>query len=141
MFTLTYVLLEYETSISGWDNWNDDRNLMIDMLLFKLATRLNSQKTIESVIHNDIWHIKLYMNIGISNCNNWSYNRTKKNFLTLYQSFTRLLTSNHLKLISTQHVGRNGEMWKTCFSAPQNARKENKLKHKNQVRNSLFIDS
>jgi len=30
---------------------------------------------------------------------------------------------------------------KTCFSGPQNAKKENQLKHKNQVRNKLFIDS
>ena len=29
----------------------------------------------------------------------------------------------------------------TCFSAPQNAKKENQLKHKNQVRYRIFIDS
>ena len=29
-------------------------------------------------------------------------------------------------------------MWKTFFSAPQNAKKENHFKHKNQVRNRLF---
>jgi len=27
-------------------------------------------------------------------------------------------------------MGRNGEMEKKCFSAPQNAKKENLLKHK-----------
>ena len=33
-------------------------------------------------------------------------------------------------------------MWKTFFSAPQNAKKkENQMKHKNQVRNRLLIDS
>jgi hypothetical protein len=30
---------------------------------------------------------------------------------------------------------------KRVFSAPQNAKKENQLKHKNQVRNILLIDS
>ena len=38
-------------------------------------------------------------------------------------------------------MGRNGTMSKTCFSAPQNAKKENQLKRKNQERNRLFIDS
>jgi len=32
-------------------------------------------------------------------------------------------------------------MWKTCFSASKNAKIESQLKHKNQVRNRLFIDS
>ena len=48
-------------------------------------------------------------------------------FSTLFQFFTRLLTSNHLKLFSTYLVRRNGTMLKTCISAPQNAKKENKL--------------
>ena len=30
-------------------------------------------------------------------------------------------------------------MWKTCFSASQNAKKESQLKHKNQVRNRLIL--
>jgi len=32
-------------------------------------------------------------------------------------------------------------MWKTSFSASQNAKNESQLKHKYQVRNRLFIDS
>jgi len=32
-------------------------------------------------------------------------------------------------------------MFKTCFSASQNEKNESKLKHKNQMRNRLFIDS
>ena len=32
-------------------------------------------------------------------------------------------------------------MLKTCFSAPQNAKKQIQLKPKNQVRNRLFIES
>ena len=32
-------------------------------------------------------------------------------------------------------------MWKTCFSASQNAKNESHLKHKNQVRNRHFIDN
>jgi len=34
MFTLTFFDLEYDTSISSWDIWNHDRNLMIDLLYF-----------------------------------------------------------------------------------------------------------
>ena len=51
-------------------------------------------------------------------------------FLTLFQFLARLLTSKHLKLFSKYLVGRNGTMWKRCFSAPQNAKKENHVKQK-----------
>jgi len=77
MFTLTYVDLEYETNISSWNIWNDDRTLTIDLLIFQLATRLDSQNTYETEIHNEICHINLYMNIGISNWHNWSYDPRK----------------------------------------------------------------
>jgi len=33
---------------------------------FQLATRLNSQNTNEKEFINELWHINLYMNIGIS---------------------------------------------------------------------------
>jgi len=36
-------------------------------------------------------------------------------------------------------VGRNVGMRKTCFSAPQTAKKENQLNHKNQKRNRLLL--
>jgi len=63
------------------------------------------------------------------------------NFLNLFQFLTLLLTSKHLKHISTYLVGRNGLMSETCFSAPQNAKKANQLKHKIQVPKKLIIDS
>ena len=99
IFTLTYVDLEYETNISSWNIWNDDRTLPIDLLIFQLATSLYSQNTYETEIHNEICHINLYMNIDISNWHNWSYDPTKMNFVTLYKFFTQLLTSKHLKPI------------------------------------------
>ena len=80
------------------------------------------------------------MNISISNWHNSSFDSTKMKFFTSFQFFTRLLTSNHFNLISTYLVGRKGVMWKTCFSASQNAKNESQLKHKNQVRNRLFVD-
>ena len=43
---------------------------------------------------------------------------------TFFQFLTRFLTSKYKKLFSTYLVGRNGAMWKTCFSAPQNAKKK-----------------
>ena len=61
-------------------------------------------------------------------------------FLTSFLSDTRLLTSKHLKLISTYVVERNEAMSRTCFSEPQNAKKEHQLKHKNQVRNWCLIE-
>jgi hypothetical protein len=59
MFTLLYIEIQCETSISVWDIWNDDRTLMIDLLLFQLATRLNSQNTYETEILKEIWQINL----------------------------------------------------------------------------------
>jgi len=81
------------------------------------------------------------MNIGISNQHNWSFDLKKVTFLNLFQFLTRLLTSKHLKLFSTYLVGPNGTMLRTCFSALQNAKEENHLNLKNQVRNSLFKES
>ena len=47
IITLTFVDLVYKTSFSSWDFSNDDRNLMTDLLLFQLATRLNAQNIYE----------------------------------------------------------------------------------------------
>jgi len=67
MFLLTHVYVYYKTSISSSHIWNDDGTKMIFLPLFQLATRFNSQNQYEIEIHNEIWHINLYMNIGISN--------------------------------------------------------------------------
>ena len=66
MFTLTYVGLEYESSICIWEF-----EMMIVVLpTLHLPTRLNSQNTKETVFINELWHINLCMNIGISNWHN-----------------------------------------------------------------------
>ena len=130
MFTLTYVDLEYENSISSCDIWNDNRTLLMDLLLFQLATRLNTQNRNETGFINGLWHINFYKNIGSSNWHNWSFDHTNTRFFTLFQFHTRLPTSKYLKIFGTYLVGRNGAIWNTCFSAPQNAKKENRLKHK-----------
>jgi len=61
-------------------------------------------------------------------------------FLTLFQFLTRLLTSSYLKLYSTYLVGEKERCEKRDFLLLK-MRKKNQLKHKNQVRNTLFIDS
>jgi len=71
MFTFTYLNVEYETSISSWDNWNNDRTKMILLPLFQLATRLIWQNIYKNQIHNELWHNNLYTNIGISNWHIW----------------------------------------------------------------------
>jgi len=40
---------------------------MIILPSFLFANRLNSQNPYESEIHNELYHINFYMNIGISN--------------------------------------------------------------------------
>jgi hypothetical protein len=120
--------------------WNDDRTKIMVLPSFQIATRLNSQNRCETDIINELWHINLYMNIGISSWHNWSFDTTKMKFFKLFQFLTRLLTSMYMNLFCTYLVERNGAMRITCFSGPKNSKK-NKLKRKNQVRNRLFIDS
>jgi len=95
---------------------------MIVLPSFQLATRLNSQNTNETQFINELCHIIFFMNIGVSSWHIWSFHLTEMLFLTLFQFLTRLLTFKHLKPFSTYLVGRNGTMWKSCFSAPQNAK-------------------
>ena len=77
---LTYCYVEYETSISSWHIWNDDRTKIIAFPLLQLATRLNSQNPYETEIHNEIWHINLYMNTGISKWHFWRIDPRKCGF-------------------------------------------------------------
>jgi len=56
--------------------WNDDRTKMIDLPSFQLATRLNSQNTNVTEFINELLHINLFMNIGISNWHNWCFDLT-----------------------------------------------------------------
>ena len=79
------------------------------------------------------------MNISISSWHNSSFDSKKIKFFTLFHFLSRLLTSNHFNQISKYLVGRNGVMWKTCFSASQNAKNESQPKHKNQVRNRHLL--
>ena len=44
--------------------------------LFQFATRLNSQNTNETEFLNELYHINLFMNIGISNWHNRSFDIT-----------------------------------------------------------------
>ena len=66
MFTLTYLDLEFETSISILEF-----EMMIEIFSsFQLPTRLNSQNTNETDFINELRNVNLYMNIGISNWHN-----------------------------------------------------------------------
>ena len=120
--------------------WKYNRNKMIVLPSFQLATRLNSQNTNETEFIIELWHIHLFMNIGISNWHNWNLDLTLILFLILFQVLTRLLTSKHMKPFSTYLVGLNGTILKRAIDLLK-MRKKNQLKHKNKVRNRLFIES
>ena len=85
--------------------------------------------------------INLYINTGISNLHIWSIDSTKMRYLPLYQLDTQLRTSKPPKIFSTYLVERNGDMWKTWFSASQNAKNEHQMEHKNQVHNRRYLES
>jgi hypothetical protein len=117
--------------------WNDDCTKIKVLPSFQLVTPINSQNRNETDFINVVCLIILYMNIGISNWHHWSFDPTNMMFFTLFQFLTRFLTSMYQKIFSTYLAGQNGAMWIPCISAPQNAKKENQLKHKNQVHNRL----
>jgi hypothetical protein len=85
MFTLTLVDLEYENSIF-LGIWNDDRTNIIVLPSFQLVTRMNSQNRNETVFINVLWHINLYLNTGISNWHNWSFDPMNMNFFLYFSS-------------------------------------------------------
>jgi len=102
---------------------NDDRNKMIVLPTFQVATRSNSQKKMKlcSIMNPDtlecLWILVFPIGIiEVSTSRKWY-------FWLLFHFLTRLLTSKHLKLFSTYLVVWNGTMWKPCFSAPQNAKR------------------
>jgi hypothetical protein len=66
--------------------WNDDRTKIIVLPSFQLVTRINSQNRNESEFINVIGIIILYMNIGISNWYNWSFDPRIWSFLLYFSS-------------------------------------------------------
>ena len=119
--------------------WNDDRTKMIVLPLFRLAIRLNSRKTNETdfLINSDtlicIWILECP--IGIiedSSSRKWCF------WLYFSSLHDYRIPSTWHSLVRTSW-GEMERCKKTCFSAPQNAKK-NQLKLKNQVRNRLLID-
>jgi len=59
---------------------------MIVWSLIQLSTQLNSQNPFDNEVHNEIWHINLYRNTGISNWNVWSIDQTKMRYLLYFSS-------------------------------------------------------
>ena len=84
--------------------WNYDRTKIIVLPSFMLDTRIYSQNRNETVSINVLWQIIWYMNIGISNWPNWSFDPTNMTFFILFQFLTRILTSKYLKIFSTYFV-------------------------------------
>jgi len=66
---------------------------MIIMPSFHLATRINSQNRNVNVLINELLHINLYMNTGISNWNKWRI-RTHVNEVFDFISVPYTITDN-----------------------------------------------
>ena len=89
-----------ETIVSIWE-FEMIFVLNVSFSTISFATRLNSQNKNESAFINELWHINLFMNIGISNWHKEVSTSSKCFFFTLFQFRTRLLTSKHRKIFST----------------------------------------
>ena len=93
------------------------------------VTPKNSQNRNETGFINVLWHITSYMNIGISNWHNWSCEPTNMTFLLHFSSlkdFWPPSTWNTLVHTSWSEMERCDNV----FSATQNAKNVNQLKHK-----------
>ena len=66
--------------------WNKYRTKIIVPPSFQLVTRINLQNRNETVFIKVLWHIIFYMNIGISNRHNWSFEPTNMMFLFYFSS-------------------------------------------------------
>ena len=85
-FTLTFVDLENETSISIWEFEN--MNVLNNIFAFfsvPYTIKFTEQKW--NKFTNELWHINLYMNISISNWHNSSFVSRKWSFLLYFSSF------------------------------------------------------
>ena len=66
--------------------WNDERTKIIVLPSFQFVTRINSQNRNETEFINGLWHIILYMNVGISNWHNWSFDPRIWSFLLYFST-------------------------------------------------------
>ena len=101
--------------------WEDERSKIILLPTFQLVTRLNSQNRNETslLMNSDTLICKwiLAFPIGIfqiSTPRKWRFY-----FISVPYTITDL---NHFNRIITKFLGGNGLMWKTCFSAFENAK-------------------
>ena len=70
-------------------------------ILLQFAKHLNLQNPYENEIHDEIWHINLFMDISIPNWHIWIIDPSKMRFLPFFLLDTLLLTYKHLKHLST----------------------------------------
>ena len=121
--------------------WEDERSKLIFLPSFQLVTRLNSQNRIETILlmNSDtlicIWILAFPIGIiHVSTPRKWS---SLLYFSSLHDY--RLPTS----LIQLVHNSLCKMEWseKRAFQLLKMRKNETQLKHKNQVRNRLFIDS
>jgi len=134
------VYVEYDTSISSCDFWNDDRAKTIVLTLFQLATRWNSQKPMKLrfIITPGLWIFIwiLFFPIGIIEVST----QQKWIFWLYFNSFHDYWPPSTWNPLV--HTSR-GEMERCDQRAFQllKMRKKKISWNKNQVRNGYFIDS
>ena len=79
---------------------NNESTKIIFLPSFQLVTRLNSQNRNEIIFTNELWHIKLYMNIGTTNWHNSSFDYKKMMFF-YFISVPYTITDLHFSLMCT----------------------------------------
>ena len=104
--------------------WNDDHSKIIVLPSFQLTTRLNSQNRNENVFINELTHINLYMNIGISNWQNWSFDPTQMKFFTLFHSLHDYWPPTTWNPLEHTSWGNCSDVKYVLFSSPKCEKKK-----------------
>ena len=136
MFTLTFVDLEKETSISFWGIWEDERTKIIFLPSFQLVTRLYSQNRNETnlLINSDtlicIWILAFPIGIiQVSTQRKWS-------FLLYFRSFHDYWPPT--TLISLVHNSLCKMEW--CENRAFQLLKKRKIKVSRNIRTKCVTD-
>ena len=121
--------------------WEDERSKIIFLPSFQLVTRLSSQNSNETILLKNsdtliyIWILAIPVGIiQVSTPRKWS-------FLIYFISIHVYWPPTTSISLVNYSLGKIVWCEKRAFQLLTNAKNESQLKHKNQVRNRLFIDS
>ena len=135
MFTLIFVVLENETSISIWEfEKMNDLNNIFAFFSARYTIKFTEQKWNKFI--NELWHINFYTNISISSWHNSSFDSTKMKFFLYFSSLHDYWPPT--TLISLVHNSLAEMEW--CEKRAFQLLKMRKMKVSRTIKNNCVTD-